>query len=258
MGTAPRVLLAVVFVVAAWWGATGLILHLVRRPRSTHRSTLGIATLAVVPALMLMRASSAQTTLAGAELAFASTLVLWGWLEISFLVGAVVGPRRIACPSGCRGVRHFGHAVGAILYHELAILAGAALVALLCAGQPNRIALWTFLLLWGMRISAKLNLFFGVPNTAVELLPPHLRYLGSYFRRRSLQPLLALSILMAASVSLRLVSAAASAPLGSFASFELTLLTTLAMLALIEHCMLALPLPADAPWRLLRTRPSTR
>lgn len=256
MGTATRALLAAAFVIVAWWSSTGVILGLVRRPRSTHRNTLRLATVALLPALLLMRVSSAQVSLAGAGTAFLATLVLWGWLEISFLLGAVTGPRRVACPAGCHGVRHFGHAVNAILYHELAILAGAAVITLLCTGRPNRIALWTYLLLWGMRISAKLNLFFGVPNTAAELLPPHLRYISSYFRRRRLQPLLTLSILLAAGVSAGLISAAASAPLGSFTALELTLLATLALLALFEHCMLALPLPADGPWRLSRTRPA--
>lgn len=258
VGTSPHVLLTVAFVVAMWWGATGLILHLIRRPRTTHRGTLGIASLALLPALLLLRVSTAQMTPAGAALAFASTLVLWGWLEISFLVGAVTGPRRTACPADCGGTRHFGHAMCAILYHELALLAGAALLALLCAGRPNRTALWTFLLLWGMRISAKLNLFFGVPNTAAELLPPHLRYLGSYFRRRGMRPILSISILLVATVSASLIFAAATAPIGSFVSLQLTLLATLATLALFEHCMLALPMPADALWRLPRPRPAPR
>ncbi len=33
-----------------------------------------------------------------------------------------------------------------------------------------------------MRISAKLNLFFGAPNVTIELLPPHLDYLAATSR----------------------------------------------------------------------------
>jgi len=50
-------------------------------------------------------------------------------------------------------------------------------------GQPNHMALCTFALLWCMRLSAKLNLFFGVPFVGEQYLPVHLRYIGSYFKQ---------------------------------------------------------------------------
>ena len=34
-----------------------------------------------------------------------------------------------------------------------------------------------------MRVSAKLNLFFGVPEVGLQYLPSHLTYLGSYFKQ---------------------------------------------------------------------------
>ena len=45
----------------------------------------------------------------------------------------------------------------------------------------NRYGLWTFLVLWIMRQSAKLNLFFGVPNLGEQYLPAHLQEALSYF-----------------------------------------------------------------------------
>jgi putative photosynthetic complex assembly protein 2 len=245
--------MGVLYVIAAWWGATGLILYLVRRPRRTFASTLSIASAALLLALVLIRLSSHNATVAGAALGFGATLVVWGWLEISFLVGAVTGPRTTPCPAGCRGSAHFGHAVGAILYHELATIAAAALVALLSWRMPNQTALWTMLLLWGMRISAKLNLFLGVPNTGEIMLPAHLQYLGTFFRRRRFNVLLPISITLSTVLCLLLIAAAVVAPIGSFEGFEATLLATLATLALLEHWLLVLPMRADTPWRLTRT-----
>ena len=57
--------------------------------------------------------------------------------------------------------------------------------------------MWTYLVLWGMRQSAKLNLFLGVRNLGVEFLPQHLRYLQSFFRRRAMNALFPLSIVAA-------------------------------------------------------------
>jgi putative photosynthetic complex assembly protein 2 len=251
-------LLTVLYVIAAWWGATGLILYLVRRPHRTFAGTLSIASAVLLLGLVLLRAASHSATVAGASLAFGATLLIWGWLEISFLVGAVTGPRRVACPADCGGVAHFGHAVGAILYHELATIAAAALVLLLTWRLPNQVGLWTFLLLWGMRISAKLNLFLGVPNTGEIMLPPHLKYLGGFFRRRRLNLLLPVSITLATALCVVLITAALSVPSGSFDASAVTLLATLASLALLEHCMLVLPMRADAPWRLTRTLSALR
>jgi putative photosynthetic complex assembly protein 2 len=254
MTAATQTLLAISLVIGAWWGATGAILFLARRPARTYRTTFLAASAVLPAALVLLRLASYEATIAAAALAFMAALLLWGWLEISFLLGGLTGPRRCACPAGCRGVARFRYAVGAILYHELVIVLLAAVVIGLTWRLPNRTGLWIFLLLWGMRISAKLNLFLGVPNTGEIMLPAHLKYLGSYFRRRRLNPLLPLSILMASAVSLALIAAAANASAGSFAAFEFTLLATLATLALLEHCMLVLPMPADAPWRLRRPR----
>ena len=62
-----------------------------------------------------------------------------------------------------------------ILYHELAIVATALAVVAVTWGGANQVGTWTFLLLWAMRLSAKLNVFLGVPNLTEQFLPEHLR-----------------------------------------------------------------------------------
>src|SRR5690349_8856177 len=60
----------------------------------------------------------------------------------------------------------------------------AALVAVAAVTLPggSLVGLWTFLILWVMRLSARLNIFVGVPTPGLQFLPDHLAYLGGHFR----------------------------------------------------------------------------
>lgn len=241
------------FVVAVWWSTTGLILFLDRLPPATFRWSLAAATVALVGALLGLEWSSGTTTPTGACVAFASAVVVWGWLEMTFLMGAITGPRRHACTAHCLGGwSHFVHAVQAIAYHELAGLCALALVLVLCRGEPNEYGLWSFVLLWCMRLSAKLNLFFGVPNVGEAMLPPHLKYLAAFFRKRAMNALFPVSVTLITVLSWALAQAAWDARNSAFDATGLALLATLSLLALLEHWMLTLPLPADALWHWLR------
>ena len=69
-----------------------------------------------------------------------AAVLVWGWLEISFYMGV---RHRAASASaampGCTGWRHFGHALQASLYHELAIVVlGGGVVVALTWGAPNQ------------------------------------------------------------------------------------------------------------------------
>jgi putative photosynthetic complex assembly protein 2 len=232
-----------------WWFATGAILYLVRRPRWTFRwSLLGSALLAA-GALALLAATRDQTSAAAAYLAFGAGVAVWGFLELGFLTGIISGARRHGCAPGCGGWRHFGHAIEAILHHELAIIAAAAAVLAICWGAPNPIGAWTFLVLWVMRQSAKLNLFLGVRNLGEEFLPPHLDYLKSFFRRRPVNLLFPLSVTLPTVVAALLVRAALTPQADAFVVTGHLLVATLLALAVLEHWLLVLPLSLDALWR---------
>jgi putative photosynthetic complex assembly protein 2 len=72
--------------------------------------------------------------------------------------------------------------VRAILWHELGILAVGLVIVAITWNAPNQVGTGTFVVLWVMRTSAKLNLFLGVRNLSEEfcrapalpgkLLPP--------------------------------------------------------------------------------------
>jgi putative photosynthetic complex assembly protein 2 len=241
--------LAILFTLGIWWVGTGVVLLLDGLPRRTFRwSMLGASALLVV-ALAGLAATRADATPAGAYLAFTCALVVWGWLEMSFLTGLLTGPRKTACQAGCSGWPHFVHAVQAILWHELAILVAAAVVVLLTWGQPNPVGGWTVLVLWGMRQSAKLNLFLGVRNLSEEFLPDHLGYLRGFFTKKPMNLLFPFSVTTATVVAAGLVMQALAAASGSFEQVAYTLVSALAALGVLEHWFLVVPLPVTALWK---------
>jgi len=231
-----------------WWFSTGVILYLNGLPRETHKWTMLSATVLLGVSLLGVAATASDTRVTGAYLAFTAALMIWAWQEVGFLLGYVTGPRRRACPAQARGWRRAGHAVMAILYHELALIVLGAAVLALTWSKPNQVALWTFGALWLMRLSAKLNVFLGVRNLNEQFLPEHLRYMHSYFRQRPSNGLFPISV-----IAVTALAAAAwhSAVKTSFTAFEVTACSFVAMLfslALLEHWFMVLPLPSEKLW----------
>ena len=234
--------------VAVWWGATGLILLVDGLPPRTHRWSLAAATVLALAGLLGLVATAGADSEPAAYLAFGSALAVWAWQELAFLTGWITGPRRIAGDGSASGSRLFAQAVGALLYHELAIAAGGAAVYLATAGGVNRTGLWTYAVLWAMRTSAKLNLHFGVRNLGIEMLPPRLDYLAGYFRRRPMNAFLPWSLAAAGGVLAMIVGAYGDAATAGRAT-GLALAGALLALAIVEHLMLVLPLSPSMPWR---------
>jgi putative photosynthetic complex assembly protein 2 len=240
--------LPVLYALFVWWFSTGLILYLDGLPARTFRWSMLGATALTALALYGLAASSEGTSVGGAYLAFSCGLAIWGWHEISFLMGYVTGPRREPCPDGCGGWRHLGHAIGAILWHELAIAGTAVVMAALTWGGENQVGTWTFLVLWVMRLSAKLNVYLGVPNLTEEFLPKHLAYLKSFMRKRPMNALFPISVTAGTVVATQLIGHALAAGEGTFEATAFTFVGVLLILAILEHWFLVLPLPDAALW----------
>lgn len=238
-----------VFATFLWWFSTGVIFYLnARAPRTFGWSMLG-ASILLVGALYGIWYSASMQSPAGAYLAFSCGVLIWGWHTMSYYMGVVTGPRRSPCPVDCRGWRHFLHAVQTSIYHELAIVATVALLAALTWREPNRFGLWTFLVLWSMHVSAKLNVFLGVRNLNKEFIPDRLQYLTRFFRRRSMNLLFPFSVTIGTLVAVRFAGLAAAPGATGFDAVGYTLLATLMALAVIEHWFMILPIPAEALWR---------
>lgn len=238
--------LAIAFAVFAWWIGTGVILWLDRLgPRPLRWSLMGWTVLLGL-SVWGVKLSMAHVGVAASYWGFASVIVMWGWHELAFLSGWLSGPRRRAMSEGARGWVRLREAIAVILWHELALIANFALLIWMQQDQPNHVALCTFALLWCMRASAKLNLFFGVPLHGEQYLPPQLQYLASYFRHARPGWWFFSSVSVSAVIWLWLVWSA------STGAFELSvgwvLLASLLGLAIVEHAVMVMPWPVQKIW----------
>ncbi len=239
---------AIAYALLLWWFSTGLIFYLDQLPVRTFKWSMAGATAILLASFTVMWTTAGETDVASVYAAFTCGVLAWGWQEISLYTGYVTGPRKVRCAPGCSGWRHFGHAIGVNLWHELAIIAAAILIAGLVWDAPNQWALWTYLLLWAMHLSARLNVFLGVRNVSEEFVPPHMEVLKSFLTKKPMNLLFPFSVTLATAGTVALGHAAYLAEdAGMQAGF--TLLTALGALAVLEHWLLMLPLPVEKLFR---------
>ena len=236
------------FALLMWFIGTATIVWLDSRPRATFATSLWLVGLASIAAMALVWAKAGDGSASAAYLGFAAAILIWGWHEMSFLMGAVAGPNKAECPPDATGWRRLRLATATVIHHELAIAATAIALAALTWGQPNQAAPLTFLLLFVLRLSAKFNLYFGVPNLSDEVFPAHLAYLKSYFRVARLNALFPFSIALGVAIVMWgwSVGHAASSTAGEAATAMLV--TGLAALGVVEHLFLVLPLRDAKMW----------
>ena len=239
--------LALLVALTGWWFSTGVILWLVHRPGGWHPAVFAATTVCMVGAFAGINSLAADTSSSGVVISFCLTLVLWGWLEMGYLMGFVTGPRKQACPEGAPTGERIRLGLKTCIWHELVLLVMVAALFGISWQQPNQVALWTFSVLWLMRWSSKMNLVLGVRNYNHSWLPTHLSYVDSYIPRRPFNGLFPMSLLAGAAVSYALLqSAAQTDELGVM--IALTLAGGLAVLGTLEHVFLMLPLGDASLW----------
>jgi putative photosynthetic complex assembly protein 2 len=236
------------FALGLWWFSTGVVLYLDNLPGRTFRWTLMGGSVVLAIAIFVLIVSSASTGVAGAYVAFTAGVVIWGVIEMSYFTGLITGPRKTACPPGCSKWKRFGLAILTSLYHELLILGTVLFMVLATWSEPNKVGTWTFVVLWIMRWSAKLNLFLGVPNLNEDWLPEPLRYLKTYMVKRGMNLLFPVSVTLATIVDVLIVLHALSPDVTGADAVGLILVASLLGLAILEHWFLVLPLPDEALW----------
>jgi putative photosynthetic complex assembly protein 2 len=236
------------YAVLVWWFATGIILYLDGLPRRTFPWSMGAATAVLTIAAVQLHASAGDASAAGAYTAFTCAIAFWGWLEMSFLMGFITGPRKHACLERCSGWSHFLHACEAIIFNELATLAGALAILAATRHAPNQVAMGTYVILWVMRLSAKFNLFLGVPNLGERFLPPHLQYLKSFFRKRPMNILFPVSVTVS-TIGVVLLVQRYLAAADPFRTTAYALMASLLALAVLEHWFMVIPLPSEKMWK---------
>ena len=115
---------------------------------------------------------------------FIASLFIWGWVELTFLTGVVAGiplleKREIARdPERERFINGFR----SIALNECFLISCLFLMAVLSVDKENNFGLTTFLILYVARVSAKLNLFFGVPYINLHFLTAPLKHIATFCR----------------------------------------------------------------------------
>ena len=252
---------AALIAVFAWWFFTGAILLIVRRADGGDAVAHGRNVFLTIPLFALGAAglvvSAGEATVANVYIAFVSTLLIWGWIELAFLAGVITGPERRPCPAHLTGRDRFVRAWRTVSHHELLLLFAFLIILNITRGAENTVGFWTYTILFVARISAKLNLFFGVPRINTEFVPQPLQHLKSYFRVGPITLAFPIGVTFlsftAACFAERLIASTSPAALTGFA-----LLTALAALAALEHWLMVVPLPDAKLWRwMLPDAPTT-
>lgn len=240
--------LPVLSAILIWWLGTGLIIYLDGMNESTYRWSMLGATVAMAAALVGIHYFSTIPTVMGAVVSFVCGVLVWAWIEMSFLMGYLTGPRRIGCSPECRGLARTRQAIEAVLYHEFAILVLASGLLWLTWGDANQTGTWTFFLLLAMRLSAKLNLFLGVRNRGTEFLPDQLKYLATYFGNKSFNFLFPVTMAAACAVLGMLISAVVTAEASAFDKTAHAFLAALMALAILEHVFMIVSFDLTTLW----------
>lgn len=244
--------IAGVFALFVWWFSTGAILFLVSRADRGGRKGYLNAVVLGLPFLALgcigIEQSLDDPSVWGVYVGFVSAILIWGWFELAFLAGVITGPCARPCPPGVEGMERFLRAWGTIAYSEMALIASTLLLVLVSEGAANTFGMWTFVVLFAARITAKLNVYLGVPNINEEFLPSPVRHLSSHFRKSPMNGFFPWSITLLTFAVACWVERIVDAPSGSGAEVGFALLAALTALALFEHWMMVLPLPDAALW----------
>ena len=243
---------ATVIALFVWWFSTGIILWRVRVADNggAHQHALSVLLAAplAIAGVAAFGAALQDATAFGTYLGFFAALSIWGWIELAFLSGIITGPNRTPCPTYAAPIDRFWRAVGTIAWHEALLVVTLVTMGLATQGAANPFAFLIFALLFGARILAKLNLFFGVPRINIQFLPRPLAHLASHFRVSRITAFFPFSVSLLTVASAFLLERAINATTpGTAVGFAL--LTCLALLAVLEHWFMVLPLPDEKLWR---------
>mgnify|MGYP006277390627 CR=1 FL=1 len=247
-------LLGIGLPVLVWWGSTGVVLYLVRQSHRTYGMTVCVASSLAALAAVGTWALRDVSGMVGATLGYVCAIALWGWLEITYLTGRITGPHRMPCdPDRTPGDR-FLRGVMTSLHHELLVIGFGLALWWVHKDAVNQVAAETFLVLWAMRWSAKLNLFHGVPNLNEEFFPAHLDYLKSYIAKRRWNWLFPITVGAAMVAFWLLATAAGASDLEPVLRVQLLMVATTLGLAIVEHWFLVLPIPDQKLWSWAESR----
>lgn len=239
------VLLPVLFTLVLWWTTTGLVMLFYRAQRRRVRQFFAALTGVLLLALGGVVLTRSLESTAAVYAAATCGVLIWAWHTASYYLGFVTGPRDETSPAAPLSLRgRFRVALRASLHHELLAALTALLLVALVWDQPNAWAMWMYLALWLMHVSAKLNVFFGVRNFRIEALPREMHHLGALLGKRSVNALFPAAVLLETVVVVMLIHQGFMPATPPAQTAGLFIVATMMTLGIAEHWMLVLPLPS--------------
>lgn len=227
-------------VVVLWVALTALVMWLNRRGQRAARWGMLLSLPLLMIAHWQIMLTRYDPSILGAYRAFGAGMVIWTWHELAFYSGLISGPWQHNCPPHARGFVRFCYALSTHLYHEIACIVELTVMLVMLGNATNWLGPLVFCLSWALQHSAKLNVLLGVPWLQIDLFPPHLRYLGSFWARRPasafFRPSVSVATLLA---SLLWLTAGSLAPAPS--AVRLALLASMVTFGALEHWLLLLP-----------------
>lgn len=238
----------VLFVILLWWSSTGAILWLARGSDKQMRPRLAIMTALCVMGFGGLIVSTSYETTWAVYLGFVSALIIWGWVEFTFLAGLITGSLKGNCPKNLGEGSRFTRAFNAINHHEFTLLGALIIIVLIDMRGGSAMASQTFACMWLMRIGAKLAIFSGVPKLSIEMMPERLAYLQSYFRGDRIGWGYWLSVIGCSSFFVTGLYALNHVGYNATARTQIVMLIALVGLALLEHIFMILPIADSKLW----------
>ncbi|MEM7243035.1 MAG: putative photosynthetic complex assembly protein PuhE [Pseudomonadota bacterium] len=237
-----------------WWAATGFILLGVRMAdrsdaAGAHAWLAAISSPIFGLGLWGLWTSGQSLSTDAVIGGFLSALAVWGWIELAFLSGVITGPSKKPAPPFQRGFARLKAALATILYSELLLIAISIWAIWLLWGAANPFGLWTYLVLFFARISAKLNLFLGVPNINLEFLPRPVQHLASHFKLARMNQIFPWTVTFLSFATACWLERVLAFERGSAEQTGFILLAVLTALALLEHWMMVIPMGDAKLWR---------
>lgn len=240
--------LPVLYTVFLWWFTTGLIMAVYKSPQRIIRLWFLGATVALVVACFGIFATRHGTTPRDVYLSVTCGIVIWGWQVAGYYLGFVTGPtppQKLPRQGWKLSLRtRLRVALFSGIYHEVVALAFAVLLLALTWGTPNAWGAWIYVALWVMHSSAKVNVFFGVRNFRIDLLPSQFQHLDGLLNKQTSNAFFPFSVLLASSVALLLVYQGIIPDATPSQTVGFLLIGTMIALGVLEHWLLVLPLPA--------------
>ena len=245
---------SIFFVLFLWWFLTGIILYTAKRldlGDSKSRLTVVIVTLPLFFCAWYFYYHCLNgMSYSDIFCAFMASLFIWGWVELTFLTGVVAGIPLLEKREEDRDTERdrFINGFRSIALNECLLISCLFLMALLSIGKENNFGLTTFLILYVARVSAKLNLFFGVPYINLHFLTAPLKHIATFCRVAPVGFFFIASTIMLCLMFVFLVGFTYSAQAMSELQFGYLLLSTLSALAVLEHLFMALPFKDATLW----------